>query len=200
MDSGSPRTDRGIVVDIRCDRRDLRGIVRRQSALDSASSRAGVGERVVPLAADTARVAPRKTVIAVAAGIATAIIRDSGPRSARNIPAEDAPIDLPPAAKDVCYGRGYRGGLVVEFTTDEVTFRKWAEEELSGFELDERHECGELDIPRTVNRHRSYYTEFEGPESVEIKHGLHFGWWLDDDVFADGYFDRSTGRAYYVKY
>lgn len=139
-------------------------------------------------------------VVAAVTGLSLTIIRNEGPSSRVNAMPDQAPIRLPEGAKNICYAKGGRGYFVVEFTTDEAAFRKWANEVLKKIKPSQRQECGEITRPEEVDRALSLYFDLEGPDLVEVASGLTFGWKFDLDEGAKAVFDRTTGRVYYVNY
>jgi hypothetical protein len=130
-------------------------------------------------------------VIGAVAGVAR-WTTDRRPSVGFNVPPETAPRSVPATAKNVCYRNGGRGTEVIEFTTDEATFRKWVAEKVEPLG---HHKHGHQVSP---------LIEFSSPKAVmgvngerhELKRGLSYHWHFEDQGVSAA-FDAESGRAYF---
>lgn len=137
------------------------------------------------------------SVIAAMTGITSQFIRSGPPRYAEHIEGSAAPFRLPPGATDVSYGKGYRGTIAYEFTTDELAFRRWVDSGIGSIEAQSAEvPVREITHPFTITRYYTHSSELTGPFDITVHIGLYYSWSKEDrGVYAA--YDRSTGRAYY---
>jgi hypothetical protein len=137
--------------------------------------------------------------VAITLMLGFSFVKLSSRRSGEHVSREESPIELPAGARDVCYCRGSRGSICLEFSTSEAEFRSWiasnvarreAEAEAAGARLRPIVE------PCVVERY-GVFPGIDGPDSITIAEGLLYEWAVEDRG-ARVAFDRGAGRAYYA--
>lgn len=141
-------------------------------------------------------------VFALMAGVATSMVLTEPPHYAEHIDASQAPFDLPPGAKDVCYHFGIRTPTAYEFTTDETSFLAWATAEIEGWDPRPASDAiQEIVDPARIARYVSRKTTPAESWFVTISNGLHYSRSsikdASSDISLEIAFDRTTNRAYY---
>ena len=119
-----------------------------------------------------------------------------GPQVYEHVMPHDAPVDLPVAARDVCFTTRppMFPSRFIEFELDEDSCREWA----AGLGC-EMHEIDHREIMMT---YRQYLPSHRAEGSHTIHDGIYGAKW--DEVDRDRGFivayDRQTGRAYYASH
>jgi len=129
-------------------------------------------------------------MIGLVAGVARLTV-DRRPSTGVNVPPDQAPARLPPTARDVCYQVWGRGGYLIEFTTDEPTFRQWIAEVVAPAARDR------VKVTPLEKRSECVIRDYRGKSWVATD-VLHYSWVREGASSSEAIFDPATGRAYYM--
>jgi hypothetical protein len=136
------------------------------------------------------------TVIAIIAGLSMSYFRNDRPSAAEHVSPEQAGLGLPEGASDVSYGRGHRGTMAYEFTTDEASFRNWVEAGIGSLEAQAANvPLVEITQPVEIQRYTVFARQFRGAEQATVSDGLEYEWSYKDRGIQ-AVFDRKINRAY----
>lgn len=121
--------------------------------------------------------------------------RDIPPQRALHVSAEEARLNLPAGAHDVCVHRGFRGTIMYNFAIDEAGFWEW--EKSRGGSLESQAANVEI---KPITGGFTIYTCSDDPTQSIIEHTISRGWFYDWDKEDRGLhyaYDADLGRAYY---
>lgn len=125
----------------------------------------------------------------VAAGI-TLRVQSIPPATAMHVTAEQARLNLPEAARDVCVERGSRGTIRYEFAIDEAGFWAWQR-----WLIAEDSEASHIKV-QPIDTTFSIYTCTEDYPGHQITGGWYYSW-RDGDRGIHYAYDKDKQRAYY---
>jgi hypothetical protein len=137
------------------------------------------------------------SVLAFVAALVFCVVKSTPPMYAEHVSRDEAPVKLPPGARDVSYCQGFRGTIAFEFTIDEDQFVEWVQSGIGSLESNAADvPLKPIAEPFTITRYYALTKELEGPDFATIKDGLSYRW-TKEDRGVSAAFDRGAGRAYY---
>ncbi len=129
---------------------------------------------------------------AVLAGV-TSGYRDIPPQLAMHVAPEEARLDLPAGATDVCIWRGSRGTIAYNFAVDEAGFWEWTE--TTGGSLESQ--ASGVTIQPIIGSFDVWIVDPSVPTNQHtIKRGWYYDWHEEDRRLQYAY-DADQGRAYF---
>jgi hypothetical protein len=118
--------------------------------------------------------------------------RDIPPQVMTHVSPQEARLDLPVGATDVCIRRGSRGTISYNFATDEAGFWEWAKRSAGGSLESEASGVRVLPITGSFTIYDTFAPNGE--------HTITRGWFYDFHVEDRGHqyaFDADEGRVYF---